>query len=450
MLIRFTVENHLSFREPTTLNMVKSLERQLPQHIYEDNPSGHKLLRGAIIYGANAAGKSNLIHCLQTARDYIVLGIEIPQRKAFKLSTEHRQSPSKFEFEIAVEEFAYRYGFEVIEGKPIKEWLYEIESNKEPKQIYTRHIDQTSTVLELGVRIERLLGSKTKAKTLHDLIVSTPSDKLVLSDIGRRNLDELIGTDVARFLMLPFIWFLEKLEIKRVGEKADPYDLERLLESNDEKFKSQIENVLRACDIGNSRIEFQEYTGDLNALFPSKEFLDHLHSLKEGERTFLEIGRRRYLFKKEADRVIVLRMLVVKLDNNNEENFFELNEESEGTRRIIDLISLFLRNQTDRTIIIDEMDRSLHPAVTRYFHQMHFSEQNNNQLILATHEHYLLSQDFYRRDEIWFAEKDATGNSELRRLSDRESGLRFDKELRRDYLQGKYGAVPAMGEIVSN
>lgn len=447
MLINFTVTNHLSFRDSATLNMTKTLERQLPSHVYESQESGYKLLRGAVIYGANAAGKSNLIHCLQAARDFIVLDIEIPQRKAFKLSTEHRASPSRFDFEFVIEGNAYSYGFDVFEGKVTKEWLYDIEFKKAKKLIFCRTSNNNIVSMELGKRIQKVLGSKSKQKSLEDLIRSTLTGKLALSDLNNRNLSELIGDKAAKFLLLPYQWFSEKLEITRVGEKADPYDLERLLESNDENFRSQVEKVLNASDTGISRIKFQEYLGDTSVLFPSPKFIEHFSTLSDDERAFIEIGRRRYLVKKENDQLKIFRMLVVRLDDNGHERFFELNEESEGTRRIIDLVSLFLRNKTDRTLIIDEMDRSLHPTITKMFHEMHYATQNNNQLIIATHEHYLLSQDFYRRDEIWFADKDKTGNTKLYSLSDYDPDVRFDKDIRKDYLQGRYGAVPRIGNL---
>jgi len=155
------------------------------------------------------------------------------------------------------------------------------------------------------------------------------------------------------------------------------------------------------------------------------------------------------LIKKIPKGLVAERIVTIHHDQEKKEVVFELNEESAGTRRLIDLAPVFFDPENDgRTIIIDEMDRSLHPTITRLLHKAHYEDlsNENNQLIIATHEHYLLSQDYFRRDEIWFVEKDRTGNSELFSLTEFD-GVRFDKDIQKDYLIGRYGAVPNIGTV---
>ena len=445
MLIRFTVTNYLSFREPATLNMVKSRERQLPDHACPKEVNGYKLLRGAIIYGANAAGKSNLIHCLQTARDFIVHGTEIPQYRAFRLDPKTERMPASFDFEFVIAERTFAYGFEVLDSLVVKEWLYEIQFRKDDRLIYKRETSEGKPKVILGQGAKKALGSKVKQKSLEDLMNAAPSDKLIIFDLKDRNITELVGDEAEHLLFLVYAWFRTKLEITRVGAKADPYDLERYFEENDEEFREKIEKVLKLADTGIARLALQEYDGELSAVFPSRTIIEHLHSLKDDERIFVQFERRRYLAARKDGKLSVKRLMVVRKNRDGEDKLFELNEESDGTRRIIDLASLFLKDSTERVLVIDEMDRSLHPVITKMFHNMHYSAGSNSQLIVATHEHYLLSQEFYRRDEIWFVEKDQFGCSALYSLADYETSVRFDKDIRKDYLLGRYGAIPKVG-----
>ncbi|WP_179188640.1 AAA family ATPase [Kiloniella majae] len=419
----------------------------MSDHICEKEVNGYKLLRGAIIYGANAAGKSNLVHSMQTAREFIVHGIDIPKHKAFRLSRATEMQPSSFDFEFVIEENSYAYGFEVFNGIVVKEWLYEIQYRKEDKLIFSRENDENSSITRLGVGMKRVSKQKKTLKSLEDLMNSTPLEKLILTDLISRNVASLIGQDALDFFVSINKWFLNKLEVRKVGAKADPVDLERYLETNDKEFKEGIERVLKRADTGISRIEFLQYEGELNAIIPSKELIDHIHSIEEGERIFVQFQRRRYLVTCRDGMPMVSRIMVVRKNTDGEDKLFELNEESDGTRRIIDLASILLKKNNDCVLVIDEMDRSLHPVITKLFHDMHYNKGGNSQLIIASHEHYLLSQDYYRRDEIWFVEKSATGNTILYSLADYDIGVRFDKDIRKDYLLGRYGAIPKVGGL---
>lgn len=445
MLIRFTVENYLSFKKPATLNMVKSRERQMPDHVCDYGVSGYKLLRGAIVYGANAAGKSNLIHSMKTARDFIVNGTEIPQHKAFRLSPGNEILPSSFDFEFVVDGNSFAYGFEVLKGTVNKEWLYETKYKKEDILIFSRSLMDGDTQVDFGGKMKGVSTNSAAIKSLGDLVETAPVDKLALTDLIKRNVASLIGEDLMTYFHTVFDWFVEKLDVRKVGDKADPYDLERYFEMNDSKFKEEIGKVLKLADTGIDRIDLLEYEGELRALFPMEDLVERLYALENDQRLFIQLKRRRFLATMLDGELSISRLIVIRKDTAGKEKVFELNEESDGTRRIIDLASLFLRENNFNVIVIDEMDRSLHPAVTKMFHDLHYKKHTTSQLIIASHEHYLLSQEHYRRDEIWFVNKNKDGNSELYSLSEYDAGVRFDKDIRKDYLLGRYGAVPNIG-----
>ena len=134
------------------------------------------------------------------------------------------------------------------------------------------------------------------------------------------------------------------------------------------------------------------------------------------------------------------------IDQDGKE-YFSLGDESDGTQRIFDYIPLILDLiQGDKVFVIDEMERSLHPALMRKLIELFFKYSNNisTQLIFTTHESTLMDQDLLRRDEIWLIEKNGDGVSSLNRLDEKFS-LRFDKELERSYLKGLFGASPNFG-----
>lgn len=148
------------------------------------------------------------------------------------------------------------------------------------------------------------------------------------------------------------------------------------------------------------------------------------------------------IYKDDNDEFKVEKLGLI--HSNDIEEIFELKDESDGTRRLFDLIPLISKFSKDYTIIIDEFGRSLHPKLTKKFFELFYKLNNNveskTQLIVTTHESTLLDQELVRRDEIWFIEKDKTGASNIFSLN--QFKVRYDSKIEKAYLLGRYGAIP--------
>jgi AAA15 family ATPase/GTPase len=442
MLIRFTVKNFASFSEEQTLSMVKSRASLLPSHINEDKSGEFQTLRGAVIYGANASGKSNLVDAIHFARNAILDDNKSNKDTSFKLSDETKGQPSSFNFEFKIEGEAFSYGFESQRRIINREWLYKIK----------RHSDVDTLIFERekknGEKANIRFGEiKNNGNTLNDdekfalktIAEGTPDNALFLNDAKRRNL---------KYFIKPLRWFEEKLLIIQTESEQFQLGLEVML-VNDKDFSDFLNKLLQSADTGVHKVEFENFDNKTTKVL-SQEILEQIGgSLAEGVSALIVNGSKRILIIKEGGEIKTKRLVTFHKDKSGSDIRFELDEESDGTLRLIEFAPAFFdKNTLDRVLVIDELDRSLHPAITEMFHNAHYNstERRNSQLILATHEHYLLSQKFYRRDEIWFVEKDKYGQSSLYSLNEYK-GKRYNKDVQKDYLLGRYGATPHVREL---
>ena len=142
-----------------------------------------------------------------------------------------------------------------------------------------------------------------------------------------------------------------------------------------------------------------------------------------------------------------VQIMTIEFEHFNSESFFALSEESDGTRRLLDLIEVLLSKNSNKTYVIDEVDRCLHPQLTYKLIESYLEvcKENQRQLIVTTHESRLLDFDLLRRDEIWFVDKDKNGHSSLYSLE--AYNERFDKKIDKAYLEGRYGGVPIFSTV---
>jgi len=432
MLIRFTVKNFKSFWDEQSLSMVKGRESRLPHHINADETGGFKTLRGAVLYGSNASGKSNLIEAIRYAQNFIVHNHKGNTDLQFRLDAEALKSPSSFDFEFKIDNKAFSYGFESKGKEVVREWLYEIDSSGQDRRIFERFPKTGDKAdIKFGERIKKEIKLTKDTKDWNDIEAiarTTPDDTLFLYDSKKRNL---------KFFLKQFKWFEKKLRILS-PESIEPFFTE------DDAFIAFLTKVLKAADTGISEVRLQK-EDDFSKIKIPPEIKERIRKdLKNGGFVFIanSVGLR-LVIKKDDNNLCVNRLVTVHKTKSGDEIEFDLKDESDGTRRLIDVAPAFFScNASDRVLIIDELDRSLHPIITEMLHGAHFDNLSriNSQLILATHEHYLLSQEFYRRDEIWFVEKDNFGISKLYSLSEYKE--RHDKDIEKAYLLGRYGAKP--------
>lgn len=429
MLIRFRVRNFLSFKEEIELSMVAGKVQQHPDQVMRHSGrQGVDLLRAALIYGANASGKSNLVKAIDFARYMVVDGVRakasIP-RKPFKLGSGFGVQPSRFEFEILYKGKIYVYGF-ILDSKRIhEEWLYEIRSASE-KMLFRRITTEDETnQIEFGVKV-----SKKELDLLDLVALGTPPNRLFLQESIERNIKHF--ADV-------YEWFDDVLVIIY---PSSIHSLAPINLGNENKFGDLLVEYLERFSTGVCGYSLQP-VGEASSELP-KGLLDNLEQSLEddGGSTVLTPNGQRYFVKKEVEQLKVYKLLLRHRDKScGSDVLFDMDEESDGTLRLLDLIPmLYPTKGGNAVVIIDELDRSLHPNLSYEFIATFLQVDAQKQIIVTTHEANLLDLDLVRRDEVWFVEKDADGASAVYSLE--EFTPRYDKDIRKGYMLGRFGAIP--------
>lgn len=441
MLIDFSVQNFRSFHEEQTLSLVASkAQKGHSDHRVEIPHSDQHALRTGLIYGANAAGKSNLIRAMRFAQLLIEHGAGPMKRIAldrFRF-VEDSTEPSSFEFRFMVEDCVYVYGFEVTAEKVVSEWLTgTVESGREV-EIYERSGNETT----IG-NLKRFgkLGSDS-AETLKALVtLGTRPNQLLLNKI--------VDLDVERqgeLLHRVVQWFSECLTII---EPDAPYSSMIELLDEDPAFRNFASHFLSSVGTGIGKLAIDKAEIDADKL--PKPIVESLQSFNEVESTPIVVGPGMRLSVKPDDPKKIIRTNLAATHVVDGEKYdLSFSDESDGTQRFLHLLPALYLIQTStvgRVFVIDELDRSLHPllshALLKFFVDVFPGARQ--QMIVTTHESHLLDRDLLRRDEIWFAEKDEKQQTRLYSLL--EMKIRKDLRIEKSYLQGRFGAVPFIGNI---
>ncbi|WP_299773958.1 AAA family ATPase [uncultured Pseudoteredinibacter sp.] len=438
MLIRFRVGNFSSFREPVEFSMVPTREKaHRDLHLYKSHSVKERdLLRAAVIYGANASGKSNFIKAFSFAERFITKGVR-PQRaigaNAFKLDQDCKDRPSSFYFEIQMENKMFSYEFSITNEAVISESLSELTKTK-TKLLFTRSFDSDENRFEFGGFLGKL--SKEDKQKLVFVSEGTRKNQLFVTESIERNLD---------FFKPVYDWFSKCIRV--FTPQSIGHGVEFRL-GNDEEFKEFLTEVLSEFDPSVVGIESQLVGAEAALDFPPRLFEDLNDELDNGVAVFVADvvkGNRSVVLKKDGELKLLKIFTQHESIDNGEKVTFDLEEESDGTRRLIELAPLFfelLRSEEVVIAFIDELDRSLHPLLTRRLLDIFLRHRKGHmaQIVISTHNSVLLDVDLLRRDEIWFIDK-GDGSSKLKSLQ-RDFNPRYDKDIRKDYLYGSYGGIP--------
>lgn len=410
MLLDFTFANYRSVKEKVTLSMerIKKLK--------EDDIDGHnvipdkdgQVLKSAVIFGANASGKSNVVHAIRVMRDFVIhsaregqVGDAIPV-DAFAFSGD-TTGPTMFEIRFLVANDEFRYGFEATGENVTAEWLYVNE-----EEMFVREADRFDLSENFGEGKD--LAGRTRSNASFVSVCASFNgeySKRIVTFFGGIEILSGLDFDIA---------FRTTLRLLR-----------------HEKFKRRIVDLLKFADTGISDVIQQQLTDESS----------------EQKKRFRRAN---------ADNYRNTFFTVHSVHDND--YLLPLKEESAGTRRFFDFIGPILDAvDNDKTLIIDEFDARLHPLLSRelirYFHK----ESKQAQLIITTHDstlikappQRLLGQRLFRRDQIWFTEKGHDQRTKLYSLSEfkRENGqgIRQDESYEKNYLDGRYGAVPILNEF---
>jgi AAA15 family ATPase/GTPase len=428
MLLRFSVENWMSFRDEATLDLVATREEQHSEHIAAIEKYDLRLLPVAAIYGANASGKSNLIKALAFAQKFITdppkPEAPIPVRP-FLLSRESSDQPTGFRIEALIDQTVFEYRFSVTSKRVVHEELKRI--NKTTEDVLFRR------------------GRDTEDFTISEKVEE--SDRQIFAYRGTNDNKLFLTNSVSQKLVAfepVFEWFKNKIVVilpeTRVMTLAS-------INNEDHPLFDKMIGRLRSLDSGIASLRQVEVSPD--SLLP-KQILDSFSaSLKEGQSLpfgpFWETGG--FSLRKEKGSIIARRLASIHQNELGEEVPFSFADESDGTRRLFDLLPAFLQLEASfpGVFVIDELDRSLHSLLTRQLLDSYLAQPRNSssrsQLVFTTHDTQLMTQDIFRRDEIWITERDQFGASKLIAFSEFKD-VRKDKDIRKSYLQGRLGGVP--------
>jgi AAA15 family ATPase/GTPase len=414
MLIEFSATNFLSFKNRATLSMVASSDDTLEESNVIATEK-HRLVRSAVVYGANASGKSNLLAALNVMRRMVLTSSKDTQVNEeidvnpFLLSTECDGKPSRFEVVFLQSKTLYRYGFEADRKRVHAEWLFSRPSTKE-----ANYFEREGA--EIRVNVERF----KEGKGLED---RTRENALFLSVCAQFN------GEVAASLLN---WF-QNLQTMHGFARMGFLDATVWRLSSPEQ-KPQVLELTKVADPGISDFDLRQKKLTLEDLPP-----DMPDRMKKD------------ILKRDAT-IVELKTTHRKVDGANKDVggvVFDLDEnESAGTQKLVKLTGPLLDTlETGKILIVDELDARMHPLLTRLMVSLFNSPANrsNAQLIFASHDTTLLTPKLFRRDQVWFTEKDQYGATDLYSLVELK-GVRKEAAFGKEYIQGKYGAIPFIGD----
>ena len=454
MLLQFIIENFLSFKDEATLNLIASADKTHPHHIATiGKKESTDVLKVAGIYGANAAGKSNLVKAIAFSRDLILNGTHPDESigvKRFKLSDQSLNSPSRFQYIIYRDKSVCDYGFSADAERVHEEWLF-VKDHTRFKKMFERKTDKKGrSTYRFGPSLVRK-SSKKKFQRYEFVMEGTRQNQLFLTEARERNIKEVEPV---------MEWFSQVLRI--ISPDSELHDLAFRVRENAE-FKDFLVELLQASDIDVQSVEIRERPFNCRSEeFPvnmpkdireriSKDLVKDLEKIKSDKAGLIISlpGSILTILKRSDGTIARLEFYLTRKSWGNEAVDFEIEEESDGTQRLIHLSGvLFDLLINDKVFIIDELERKLLPLLLKSFIEKYLNaarERACSQLVFATHETHLLDLDLLRRDEIWLIEKDREHSSRIYSLA--EFKVRRDINLRKGYLNGRFGAIPFIGDL---
>ena len=435
MLIRFAVENYNSFKERQIFSMVAGKQTRHPSHCVTVN--GKRLLKSSFFFGANASGKSNFVRALDFMRRVTLIGVKAIRYndRFFRIDSKYKEKPGIFQIDFIVENIVFSYGFAInyLTREFCTEWLYRLDSSGKETCIFDRK--QGETIIT-GLQLNKI--SKLRFNIYCE---DLKADELLLYEIGNKKLDK----DSALYdFIVAYEWFKNLIVVypdSHTHNKNDfflnpTFDTDSMID------------MLRAFDTGIEKITKGKQPAEKAFSFlpeqVKNDILDDIEqtmkdNLQNQERCKIEIGNYQFEISIENGEIFAEKIM---LNHGNPKELFELSDESDGTKRLFDLIPLYEFGQKGKIIVIDELDRSFHSKLTEEYIKRFFeiTKEHSCQLICTTHDLNLMDLQILRQDEIWFVERESDHSTRIYSLSDYKQ--RFDKNILNDYLIGRYGAIP--------
>ena len=398
MLVNFTFKNFRSFRDEMTLSMEAASIQELSEAVVKS--CDEELLPVAVMYGANSSGKSNVLKALKAMRDVLLNSVKLnPKDKLdaepFCLDLTSAEQPTSFEIQFTLYGSKFRYGFDYTANEILAEWLYEKRVGEREFELFLRSGNEFKI-------------SKTRFAEGIGKQDATPSNRVFVSLVAQLN-GKLSQSILDWFSSIEYISGMD-------GKEYAGKTLEMLFLN--QQGATEIKQLFTETNLG-----FNELDIELDDSVAMKMKAESVHNLYDADGTM--VGVRTF----STDKM-----------------------ESEGTKKMIEIAGpLVDAILSGKILVVDELDAKLHPFLTRKIIGLFMDREinrNGAQLIFATHDTNLLNLQYLRRDQIWFTEKDKTDSTELYSLvefrDDAGNKVRNDRNIEKDYINGRYGAIPFM------
>ena len=433
MLVRFVASNFLSLKEEVEFNMLTGDFETHPHHVYQAGEIA--VLKAAAIYGANGAGKSNLVKAIEYLQRLVQKGsiFEPIGNKKFRLDPKLLEEPIRFEIEFRTLEKLYSYGIAIDYTEVLEEWLYESD-----KMIFERKSKQVGKpLLKLADEYKKTEKQRLLIELIQDNLLE--SQELFISKNKKLKVADEI--DAAR------AWIETRIRVIYPRTKYEGL-VQDILESK--ATEDYMNETLGAFDTGVESVAVREVVLDEFMDVGADEKQKVIQALGKDENHFVHLRTKDgpVLISYEDGDYVVKKLTLQHSGVNGALIDFMLSEESDGTQRLLDYLpAISAVTDLPVTFIIDEIDQSVHVNLLRALLQKVMDDKTTQgQLIFTTHESNLLDLDIFRQDEIWFAEKErGTGATHFYSLS--EFKPNYGSDIEKGYLNGRFGAIPFLGNL---
>lgn len=448
MFIKISIENFKSFAKPTELTMITSTKiRDTIDHRIKIKSTN--LLKNAVIYGANASGKSNLIEAFRFFKETLQHGLPLDCMQLFcKNEKENETKDSSFELQFSVGDTFYAYGFSALLSQRIitGEWLYELYQNGSAKCIYERISNGN---IEIADTLPLSEADRQRLTTYIEDFGNVPN-MLFLAELNRNKK----YTETSKLLVFKKVyeWLTRNIIILSPDEPVT-----RFKYYYDHDSLEKVNRMIETFDTGITQVNIEEITTEelknkLDTVIYEKVMGKIAEAMNNPLQTHYRMTMRSNtsFFNIEGSPSTEPKITTIQLHHGKSFFHFDFEDESDGTRRLFDLLDMLLIDTDDIVFVVDELERSLHPKLTQRFLEL-FNEihrERRIQLVFTTHEASIMDQSLFRRDEIWFIERNANNNSNVYSLERFKE--RYDKVLSKAYLEGRYGAIPVFKSFENN
>lgn len=435
MLYRYTVSNFMTYKESVELSMIPSVENIEGHLIDKEN---FPVLKTAIVYGANAAGKSSLIKSMNFARSFILDNSALSPllNYSYRLDKETPNKESVFSFEIKIGKKIYQYGFSLFFNKALvqEEWLYELTDNT-----CIFHRERTENSISIN-DVEKTLSPEDLLRlNVYEEDLSSIDNCLLLTKLGNTSYGEGKFWEASRKV---FSWF-KRLTIFFPNTR---FNLLSAVYVNEKEVNNLYKKYFNFFGIDIDNIHLKEIPIEylqVNAEFLSEINKDLISKKDEGTKGMLNINGKEYLFEINEEDRLTAKEVKFRHRVNDYVAEFSKDEESDGTQRLFDLIPPYARIiLSGGILIVDEIDRNLHSLLTSEIFKVFLSSEGNQnrQLICTTHDVKMINLSLLRPDEIWFIDKKKNTAASLYPLAKYKVNYPQNAEI--NYLNGMYQGIP--------